>query len=109
MQRRAWEWWVDEASPFAVKDDTKLVLRSTISMDFNASCELFADRQLLKHKKTAYAYHSISLYATVRVAASRTAHYLSSNLDAKIPSFDPSGILHITSTSETVGRTPASP
>lgn len=32
--------------------------------DCHASCELFADRQLAKHKKPAYAYHSISLYAT---------------------------------------------
>lgn len=32
--------------------------------DRNASCELFADRQLVKHKKPAYAYHSLSLYAT---------------------------------------------
>jgi hypothetical protein len=90
MRRRAWEWWVDEASSFAAKDKTKLVLRSTIPMQA-ASCSRIGSWLSTKNCLCLPQY-ILLCYELCH------AHYLSSNMDAKIPSIDPSGILHLTST-----------
>ncbi|UKZ65162.1 uncharacterized protein TrAtP1_006357 [Trichoderma atroviride] len=95
MSRRAWEWWVDEGGRgIAIRSQRRDKVGVEIH-DGNASCELFADRQLVKHKKSAYAYHSISLYAT---SCPVTHTIFQVTWTQQYRPLAPSGILHLTST-----------
>lgn len=61
--------------------------------EFNASCELFADRQLVKHKTKKTLPMSTTVYLVMlQTALPRTLAF-----NTKILSFDTSGILHLTS------------